>query len=182
MDNELQLIRRVKKQNDKDAANTLVQSYYREIFAYVYRQTGEEELTKDLTQDIFYHMLRGIVGFDRTKAAFRTWLYRIARNCLTDYYRSRACQYQRVTDTIDEISLGTTDDFVPELLKKETVREAMEKLAQLEKTMISIFQLKWFEEKTFSEIGNILQIPESTAKTKYYQALKILREEMKANE
>ena len=41
------------KKQDKEAANTLISYYYKEIYAYVYRQTGNEELAKDLTQDIF---------------------------------------------------------------------------------------------------------------------------------
>lgn len=54
MQTEQKLIKRIKKKQDKEAANTLISYYYKEIYAYVYRQTGNEELAKDLTQDIFY--------------------------------------------------------------------------------------------------------------------------------
>ena len=50
---EQKLIKRIKKKQDKEAANALISYYYKEVYAYVYRQTGNEELAKDLTQDIF---------------------------------------------------------------------------------------------------------------------------------
>ena len=68
---EQKLIKRIKKKQDKEAANTLVSYYYKEIYAYVYRQTGNEELAKDLTQDIFIQILQKIAVFDPKKASFR---------------------------------------------------------------------------------------------------------------
>ena len=61
---EQKLIKRIKKKKDKEAANTLISYYYKEIYAYVYRQTGNEELAKDLTQDIFIQVLQKIAMFD----------------------------------------------------------------------------------------------------------------------
>ena len=74
---EQKLIKRIKKKQDKEAANALILYYYKEIYAYVYRQTGNEELAKDLTQDIFIQILQKITMFDHKKASFRTWMYRI---------------------------------------------------------------------------------------------------------
>ena len=47
MQTEQKLIKRIKKKQDKEAANALILYYYKEIYAYVYRQTGNEELAKD---------------------------------------------------------------------------------------------------------------------------------------
>lgn len=89
MQTEQKLIKRIKKKQDKEAANTLISYYYKEIYAYVYRQTGNEELAKDLTQDIFIQILQKIAMFDHKKASFRTWMYRIASNKICDHYRSK---------------------------------------------------------------------------------------------
>ena len=70
---EQKLIKRIKKKQDKEAANALISYYYKEVYAYVYRQTGNEELAKDLTQDIFIQILQKIAMFDHKKASFRTW-------------------------------------------------------------------------------------------------------------
>lgn len=182
MSNDKKLVKRIKKKSDREAANLLVERYYREIFAYVYRQTVEEELTKDLTQDIFYNMLRGIHSYDYKKAEFRTWLYHIASNRITDYYRSRTYKNAILTIELDETTKAISDDFVPSLLKKETVREVMDTLAKLDSTLIQIFQMKWFKNRTFAEISEILQIHESTVKTRYYQTIRTLRKEIKLDE
>ena len=58
MQTDNQLIRRIKKKQDKKAADELIQRYYREIYAFTYRQTGERELALDLTQEILMRKRR----------------------------------------------------------------------------------------------------------------------------
>ena len=57
MQSDQQLIRRIRDRKSKAAANELISRYYKEIYAYTYRQTGEVEQAKDLTQEIFLHIL-----------------------------------------------------------------------------------------------------------------------------
>lgn len=101
MQTEQKLIKRIKKKQDKEAANTLISYYYKEIYAYVYRQTGNEELAKDLTQDIFIQILQKIAMFDHKKASFRTWMYRIASNKICDHYRSKVHRLSLKQEQID---------------------------------------------------------------------------------
>ena len=61
MQTDNQLIRRIKKKQDKKAADELIRRYYREIYAFTYRQTGERELALDLTQEIFITVLQGLM-------------------------------------------------------------------------------------------------------------------------
>ena len=98
---EQKLIKRIKKKQDKEAANALILYYYKEIYAYVYRQTGNEELAKDLTQDIFIQILQKITMFDHKKASFRTWMYRIASNKICDHYRSKVHRLSLKQEQID---------------------------------------------------------------------------------
>ena len=51
---EQKLIKRIKKKQDKEAANALISYYYKEVYAYVYRQTGNEELDKRFDTGYFY--------------------------------------------------------------------------------------------------------------------------------
>ncbi|MGP4039878.1 RNA polymerase sigma factor [Gracilibacillus sp. D59] len=86
MTEELKWIKAIKKKSSEQAANQLIHKYYNEIFGFVYKQTLDQELTKDITQDIFISMLRTIQGFDG-RASFLTWLYKVANSRLIDYYR-----------------------------------------------------------------------------------------------
>ena len=69
MQTDNQLIRRIKKKQDKKAADELIRRYYREIYAFTYRQTGERELALDLTQEILSLFCREFMRLMRKRRA-----------------------------------------------------------------------------------------------------------------
>lgn len=197
MRDEKKLIRRMKHRQDREAANELISRYYQEIFAYVYRQTGERELSLDLAQEIFLAVLRGINGFDEKKAEFRTWLYRIASNKVTDYYRSKYHRQKKKELSLfggreEEsgefevqsavINLPGEEDILAGMIRKETIRRVMELATEYDRGWIAIFQRRIFLEHSFVEIARELELPESTVKTRFYQMLQGIREEMRWDE
>lgn len=180
---EKQLIRKVKKYGDRQAANELVSCYYDEIYAFAYRQTTDVELSMDLTQEIFIAVLKGIDTFDEKKATFRTWLYRIASNKITDYYRSRYHRQQsfEVCGEDAEESVRTYDveeEMLQKVYEEQLMQEVMAVIVGYGNEWVRIFQMKLFLDKTFVEIGNELGLSENTIKTRYYTMLKKLRKEM----
>jgi RNA polymerase sigma-70 factor (ECF subfamily) len=52
MNQEMKWIKAIKKQSSESAANQLIHKYYKEIFAFVYKQTLDQELSKDITPEI----------------------------------------------------------------------------------------------------------------------------------
>lgn len=186
MQTDNQLIRKIKQKQNRKAADELLGRYYKEIYAYTYRQIGEREQAMDLTQDIFVAVIRGIVTFDEKKAQFRTWLYRVASNKIKDYYRSlnykmRFLQEEILPETEDLI-LGQDDMQIERIFQKESIRQVMEIVTRYNAQWIDIFQKKCFEEKTFSEIAEELNISENTAKTRFYSIIKRLKKEVIDNE
>ena len=91
------------KLGSRKAADELFERYYREIYAYIFKQCRDKELAMDLTQDTFVAAFRGIRSFNENKSGFRTWLYRVASNKITDYYRSRIF-HRRSFDISDPLS------------------------------------------------------------------------------
>lgn len=179
---ERKLIRRIVKKRDRRAANDLVSYYYREIYAFLYRQTLRRELAMDLTQEIFIAALQSLPGFDESRGGFRTWLYRIASHKLTDYYRSRAHRTELLC-VPEEPEESTAGDFDFEIFeRREIAGRALAALTRLEETAQQVVRLKIFAEYTFAEIALQLEIPEGTAKKKYYAALQTLRKELDAYE
>ena len=179
MSGDKQLIWRI-RHGSRKAADVLFEKYYKEIYAYIYRQCAERELAKDLTQDTFVAVFRGLQGYDEKKAEFRTWLYRIASNKVADYYRSR-CYHQRLYEQPLEdagFSIGEDTDVLNGLVESETIRHVMEIISCYELLWVRIFQEKIFEEKTFSQIGEELGLSENTVKTRYYTMIKKIRKEL----
>ena len=67
MNEELQWIRLIRLESNKVAANRLIEKYYKEIYAYVYKQTLNKELSMDLTQEIFIRVLQSIGNYDEKR-------------------------------------------------------------------------------------------------------------------
>lgn len=172
MEDESRLIRRVKFGSRKDA-DKLVRGYYDEIFVYVFRQISDRDAAMDMTQEIFISMLRTIHTFDRKKASFRTWLYRIAENKIIDFLRSRRrAPFQCDIDEIDiaeEVSLSEVIENDEFLLRLKNYIEEFDDENQ------KIFQMKFFEECTLVQIAEAVNLPESTVKSKYYRMLKKIK-------
>ena len=181
--NEKKLIKLIKDKNNKSAAGELIQIYYKDIFLYVYKQTQNEELSKDLTQDIFISMLKSIYSFDERKASFRTWLYKIASNKIIDTYRSTYYKYVTLVDEYDELITPYDNSFEDLFEIKEDANRALDILKTFNTNIQQIVRLKIFGDMTFSEIGAVLELPESTIKTRYYTAVKNIRKmrEVKKN-
>ena len=188
MQTEQKLIKRIKKKQDKEAANTLISYYYKEIYAYVYRQTGNEELAKDLTQDIFIQILQKIAMFDHKKASFRTWIYRIASNKIYDHYRSKTHRLSLKREPIDmtdenmelqNSNLGLAIKDLSELIvNKELIEDIMEIVSLYKQEWQEIFYMKCFEERTFQDISQTLNISENTVKSRFYKIIRQIKSEV----
>lgn len=174
------LLRRIKHGQDKKAADTLIRKYYEEVYAYVYRQIGEKQQAMDITQDIFLSMLQTVWNYDSKKAKFRTWLYSIATHKVVDFYRSR--EYRKELQSIDvALPIAMEFDLEREVTDKELVERIFEYLHTQDTCLEKIFRLKFYGEYTFSQIGQALGIPESTVKTKYYTAIKNIKNNFLTN-
>lgn len=177
MDKDLRLIKKIKKRNSRNAADELISNYYKEIYVYVFKQTSDKETSMDLTQEIFISMLKSLHSFDENKSSFRTWLYRIATNKVVDYFRSKNYKYTTLVETIEDRQIEDTTDFTVNLEHKEDVEKIQAIVNKLSSEYQEIFRLKIFLEATFLEISKILELSESTVKTKYYSIIKKIKKE-----
>ncbi|MBZ9621789.1 sigma-70 family RNA polymerase sigma factor [Clostridium sp. FP2] len=172
MDKQKQWIRQIKLKSNEVAANELIYKYYKEIYAYIYKQTLNKELSMDLTQEIFINMLQSINNYDEGKAAFRTWLYKIATNKLMDYYRSRNYKYNTIVMSINDYDLHDTEDFTINIENKQEAQNIINIVNRFDASSQLILRLKIFAQYTFLEISEVLNISESTVKTRYYSIIK----------
>lgn len=89
------LIERAKR--DPEAFGELYDLYFSKIYSYIYRKTGDRQVAEDLTSDTFMKALSHMKNYQYTGQPFVAWLYRIAANVVTDFYRA-----QRPTATLDQ--------------------------------------------------------------------------------
>ena len=93
------LVERCRRQDD-GAWKELIDSHRREVYCLCYRYCGREDEAEDLTQEIFLKVFKAIESYDSTRASFATWLNRVAKNHLVDYYRRT--RKDRVTSSLEE--------------------------------------------------------------------------------
>lgn len=152
-----------------------MKKYYKQIYTFVYRQTGNEERSKDLTQEIFISMLKSLERYDSSRASFKTWLYKIAGNKIVDSYRSKYYMHETLVEEIDE----TCCDYDESMEKTFEIKEDAEEILNIVNTLSTdyqeIFRLKVFGDMTFIDISSLLEIPESTVKTRYYSTVRKIK-------
>jgi RNA polymerase sigma-70 factor (ECF subfamily) len=164
---------------DAEAFGEIVRRWERRIFALAYGMLGREEDARDATQETFLAAFRSLRGF-RGEAKVSSWLHRIAVNqCITRQRQARVRSEAALDDEEekDAASFATPVRYSPAQVtegRQETVavRRAINGLpVELRQVVI----MKEFEELTFREIAEALELPLSTVKSRLYTAMKQLQ-------
>ena len=87
---------------DSEAFGELYDHYADQVFRYVYYRVGERPLAEDLTGDVFVRALRALPRFAWQGSDFGAWLTTIARNLITDHYKSSRTKREVVADELPE--------------------------------------------------------------------------------
>jgi RNA polymerase sigma-70 factor, ECF subfamily len=168
---------------DGDAAafDELVARWDRRIHGAIYRIVGADDDARDLCQEAFLKAYRGLGTFKR-EARFSSWLYQIALNVCRDRIRRRRGKTVVSLDELEETRDGGLRTAGPSALDllvardlRHIVAEAMGTLRAEEREVVI---LKEYQELTFPEIAEVLDVPLSTVKTRLYRGLTQLRHEL----
>lgn len=162
-----------------DAFGEIVQRWERRIFALAFGMLGREEDARDATQETFIAAFRNLRGF-RGEAKVSSWLHRIAVNqCIT---RQRRAKVRGETALEDESEADGASYFAPAHVSPANSVESRERAELVRRAVTSlptelrqIIVMKEFEELTFREIAEALDLPLSTVKSRLYTALRQLR-------
>lgn len=84
---------------DAAAWDEFVQRYSGTIYEWCRRYRLQDADAQDVTQNVFANLLRGLKGFDRSEARFRSWLYRIVQNGVRDWCNDRARREEKGTES-----------------------------------------------------------------------------------
>lgn len=176
---ERELLQRIKE--DPKEFGTIFDCYYKPIFGYLYRRTGDFDLSADMTAETFLKAFLKINAFTWKGFSISSWLYRIATNEANQY--SRRNKYRPITlESILDIELLPRQDLEAErsalddeLKAHEEFRLVREKLSTLGPKYQEVISLRYFEDKDIREIAEILEKPEGTIKSLLSRGLEKLR-------
>ena len=169
---------------EADAFGEIVRRWERRIFALAFGMLGREEDARDATQETFLAAYRNLRNF-RGEARVSSWLHRIAVNqCIT---RQRRAKVRSETDLPEDAELGEGDFFASatqtpaqEFETNERTEIVRRAVSALPTEIRQVVVMKEFEELTFKEIADALQLPLSTVKSRLYTGLSQLRKRLES--
>jgi RNA polymerase sigma-70 factor, ECF subfamily len=143
-----------KAQEDSAAFEPLYTAYYKRILEFSYKRLNTVDDARDVTQQVFLNALTNLKNYECRGLPFSSWLFRIALNEMNSHFR-KTKKFRAVN--LDTVSLG---HLVSEMWP---VRDYL------------LIEMRFFEQRAFKEIAEILEITENNAKVKTYRALDRLK-------
>lgn len=177
--NEAQLIRRAKR-GDAEAFGQLVTHYQDRVYNTMYRMSNNHADAMDLTQTAFLKAFQALGRFD-ARAKFYTWLFRIAANLATSHYRSRVrrptLSLHRGDDAQDHDPPAPQEAGPDGRAARSDLSQRLERaLASLPEDFRVAVILKDLEDLDYSTIGEILEVPLGTVRSRIHRGRRMLRE------
>lgn len=155
------------------------QAHYTRIYNYVrYRVTVIED-AEDLVSAIFERAFTRFDQYDETKSQFSTWLFRIAHNHVSNYFRNRERQAAWHTEGEPPLNfVGPTPSPEEQLIKQEAIVTLLQGLAHLSERDQEIISLKFMGRLGNKAIGDIMDLKEKTVSVTLLRAMRRLRQQM----
>lgn len=167
---------------DQRAFEMLVQRYSTPLFNFICRFLGDYDQACDILQQVFLQLYISLPNL-RTGDPLKAWLFQVARNrCLDELRRKHAIHFSELepADDDDELSplaaMPDTDPLPEEMAERRDLQQCLQKAIQtLPPKFRSVVLLRYAGQLSFSEIGQVLGMPEATAKTYFQRAKPLLR-------
>jgi RNA polymerase sigma-70 factor (ECF subfamily) len=160
------------KSGDREALSSLVRRYERPVYNAAYRMLGSPDEAADVTQTTF---LKALENLDRYNPQYKffSWIYRIAVNESINQLNRR----KRVV-ALDEDRPSGTRGPEDQLEMGHLDSDIQAALHQLSMDHRAVIVLRHFVECSYRQIGEILQIPEKTVKSRLFSARKRMKDSL----
>ncbi len=167
------------QRGDTRAFNRLVLKWEKIVYNVSLRMLRDREEAAEATQEVFFLAFKNIRRF-RRDSRFSTWIYRIAINhCLTRTNQRPPGTHLSLEDGSMHANpapqLQIAETQFGEVIRKEQRLQVQAALSHLSPDQQAVIELKFFQELTFEEIAEVLEIPLSTIKSRLYSGLDMLK-------
>lgn len=169
LENEKDIVERAK--SDDQAFEILYNHYFPKIYGYIFKRVGNHEIVEDLVSVTFMKVFSNIKDYKHQGYTFGAWVYRIATNNLTDHYRKQGRRKEVDIETVAELKDNNLnpEDIANNLYNRKLI---MKVLVNMPEKYQKIINLKFFGEKTNTEIAEILGVKENNCRVLTHRALK----------
>lgn len=146
-----------------------------ELYSYAYRLLGDANLAEDCVAETFSRFLTALQRGKGPRENLRAYLYRIAHNWITDYYRHRTLPEQELDEELQDKTSPTTDAAMDLKTEQKEVRFGLSRLTPDQRQVLT---LRFIEDWEIQEVAAVLQKPVGAIKSLQHRALASLRRQL----
>lgn len=169
-----------KAQENIQHFDKIYEHFFEPVYLFLFNRLPSKEDAEELTSTVFAKALLKIKKYKRKGIPFGAWLFRIARNELAQHYRNKKQErtfivnYTHLEILSSEV-LDIDNLFENKTSQTQRIKSALKKLNPQE---IEYINLRFFENRSFKEIGHILNITEVNARVKTYRIIHKIKKQI----
>ncbi|MBI1389905.1 MAG: sigma-70 family RNA polymerase sigma factor [bacterium] len=166
-------------QGNRNEFRTLVDRYHGLVYRVAYGMCGRVETAKDAVQEVFYRAFKRLDQFD-AKQSFGAWVRRITVNYMLDQFKKKRIRTESMYNEEGEMIDAPDSTFDPrnELTESEREEVILNAVQQLPDKYRAILILRHFEDLSYEEIAQSLELPLGTVTTQLHRARNMLAERL----
>lgn len=177
MTDESGFIARLKHPKKKEKAfSELLDTYQERLYWHIRKLVVTHDNANDVLQNTFIRIYKGIQNFNE-QSTLHTWMYRIAYNESIRFLEKNKKDF---TNSLDDVSNKYLEDLTQDTFfdGDEVKLKLHEIVNNLTEKQRQVFQMKYFDDLSFREISEIMDVSENTLKSSYYSAVKTIEEKI----
>ena len=150
----------------------LFERYHVKLYNFFLRLTYDKEASQDLTQNLFYRIIKYRHTFEGRENSFRAWIYQMARNIHADYYKKEKKKMEQLN------KINNNHNNVPESsdsFGEDDFRKLDNAMLKLKPEQREILVLSRFQGLKYDEISKIKNISVPAIKVQVHRTIKELR-------
>lgn len=156
---------------DENAFEELYEYFFPRVYNFIFARLKNSADADDVTSTAFMKMNENLNSYDPNKAAFSTWLFRIANNALIDHTRRRDKSNETEWDEFFDPAAPEYQEPEAQALTKETNRGLLAALDKLNERERRIVELRYWGEQDTHTIAELLDMSDSNVRVTLHRAL-----------
>ncbi len=173
MSSENEILKSCQKGNFEDFAK-IYDMYFKKIYVFIYHKTLHKESAEDITSEVFIKTLESINSYSFEKGTFSSWIFKIARNSVIDFFRTKK-NHLNIDDIWDISSLEDIEYESEILLNYEKLQTHLKKIKTEHR---EILMMKLWQNLSYKEISEITGKSQDNSKKIVSRTIQKLKKEI----
>lgn len=160
---------------DEEAFEELYEHFFPRVYNFIYARLKNSADADDVVSITFMKMNENLESYDPAKAAFSTWLFRIASNAIIDHTRHIDRNQETEWDEFFDPAAPAYEEPEARMMSSETSRELLLALDKLNERERRIIELRFWGDMDTRSIADVLHIKEGNVRVTLHRTLAKLK-------